>query len=106
MGSFVYQIGFLEWYRDKKFVSENRKLRSFLVTIFGHKCAVCGITDWLGKQIVLEVDHIDGDSGNTKIENVRLICPNCHSQTETYKGKNRGKGRHSRRMRYHAGKSY
>lgn len=43
--------------------------------------------------IPLEIDHIDGNSENNSEENLRLICPNCHSLTATYKGANRGKGR-------------
>lgn len=59
-----------------------------------------------GKDIVLELEHKDGNSQNNSKENVCLICPNCHSQTPTYKGKNKGNGRHSRRKRYAEGKSY
>lgn len=54
----------------------------------------------------LEVDHIDGDSNNNRPENLRLLCPNCHALTPTYKNRNKGHGRHKRRERYHAGKSY
>lgn len=69
-------------------------------------CWCCGITEWQGKGIVLELEHIDGDSSNNKEENLSLLCPNCHSQTKTYKGKNRGNGRHARRQRYAEGKSF
>lgn len=51
-------------------------------------CEVCGLDSWLGKDINCELDHIDGDRTNHKIENLRIICPNCHSQTETYRAKN------------------
>ncbi len=59
------------------------------------RCALCdndGI--WHGRPIPLEVDHIDGDWRNNRVENLRLLCPNCHSVTDTYRG--RGKGRASR----------
>lgn len=69
-------------------------------------CWECGITDWNGKPIVLELEHINGNSNDNSEENVSLLCPNCHSQTDTYKGKNRGNGRHDRRQRYAEGKSY
>ena len=69
-------------------------------------CWQCGITKWNGKDIVLELEHIDGNSENNTEENLSLLCPNCHSQTCTYKGKNAGNGRHSRRVRYANGKSY
>jgi len=59
----------------------------------GYKCAVCGITTHNNKPLVLECDHIDGNHKNNVPENLRLICPNCHSQTNTYKGRNRGNGR-------------
>ncbi|WP_207206678.1 HNH endonuclease [Nocardioides ganghwensis] len=52
------------------------------------------------------LDHIDGDSSNNRRENLRLVCPNCDSQLETYKARNRGKGRAWRRQRYAEGKSY
>lgn len=53
-----------------------------------HKCEKCGITEWLGNPAPLELDHIDGNRQNHKIENLRLLCPNCHSQTDTYRGRN------------------
>jgi len=56
-------------------------------------CSECGITEWNGKSIVLEVDHIDGRHSNNDISNLRLLCPNCHSQPPTYQVKNLGKGR-------------
>jgi len=51
------------------------------------KCSCCGIDNWQGKNITLELDHIDGCAYNCKIENLRLLCPNCHSQTDTFRGK-------------------
>lgn len=69
-------------------------------------CWECGITEWNQKPIVLELEHIDGNSTNDKKENLSLICPNCHSQTDTYKAKNKGNGRHYRRQRYAEGKSF
>ena len=70
------------------------------------KCAECGISDWNGKDITLELEHKDGNSENNSPKNLCLLCPNCHSQTPTYKAKNKGNGRHSRRERYKVGKSY
>lgn len=81
-------------------------IKRFLRENYGKKCSVCGIDSWNGKDIVLELEHKDGNSQNNSKENVCLICPNCHSQTPTYKGKNKGNGRHSRRKRYAEGKSY
>lgn len=56
--------------------------------------------------ISLEVHHIDGNPNNNILSNVILLCPNCHSQTETYKAKNIGNGRSYRRQRYKEGKSF
>jgi hypothetical protein len=68
-------------------------VRRYLRENKGYSCEVCDISEWNGKPIVLEVDHIDGNSLNNSPFNFRFICPNCHSQTPTYKGANRGKGR-------------
>lgn len=81
-------------------------LKRYLAETYGDVCAVCGINEWQGKPIVLELEHINGMSWDSNEDNVCLICPNCHSQTETYKGKNVGNGRHYRRVRYAEGKSY
>ena len=53
----------------------------------GEVCAVCGISEWLGADLVLQLDHADGDRGNNSLTNLRLLCPNCHSQTHTYCGR-------------------
>lgn len=53
-----------------------------------YKCEICGIKDWNDKRIGLEIDHIDGNSSNHFLNNLRVICPNCHSQTDTYKSRN------------------
>jgi 5-methylcytosine-specific restriction endonuclease McrA len=71
-------------------------IRACLIRNYGQKCLDCGLTEWRGKPIPVEVDHIDGNAGNNDITNLRLLCPNCHSITDTWKGKNRGKGRFSR----------
>lgn len=53
-----------------------------------NQCYVCNLFEWQGKPIALHLDHIDGDRKNNVIENLRILCPNCHSQTDTYCGKN------------------
>ncbi|MFF4258954.1 HNH endonuclease signature motif containing protein [Streptomyces sp. NPDC001663] len=56
------------------------------------RCSLCGTEAvWLGEPLPLEVDHIDGDWRNNRIENLRLLCPNCHSTTDTYRGRNKGR---------------
>lgn len=72
-------------------------VRRALAEKFGYTCSVCGIDSYNGKALILEVDHKDGDHKNNNIKNLRLICPNCHSQTETYKNRNKGKGRTNRK---------
>jgi len=56
----------------------------FLTKVKEYKCSICGISEWNNAKIVLHLDHIDGDNTNNLIHNLRLLCPNCHSQTETY----------------------
>lgn len=52
------------------------------------RCALCGAEGvWLGEHLPLEVDHIDGDWRNNRLENLRLLCPNCHSTTDRYRGR-------------------
>lgn len=54
-----------------------------------YKCAICGLTEWLNKPISLQLDHINGINNDHRIENLRFLCPNCHSQTDTFAGKNK-----------------
>lgn len=54
-----------------------------------YKCEKCECSgEWLGEEIILELDHIDGDRSNNELENLRFLCPNCHSQTSTFRGRN------------------
>ena len=72
----------------------------------GHKCQVCGISEWLGKPVLLILDHINGLSNDDRRENLQLVCSNCDATLPTYKNRNKGKGRASRRLRYKLGQSY
>lgn len=54
-----------------------------------YKCAVCGIDNWLGNPLSLQLHHINGINNDHRLSNLRFLCPNCHSQTETYAGKNK-----------------
>lgn len=51
-----------------------------------NKCELCGITEWLGKPIICQLHHINGDHSDNRLENLQILCPNCHSQTENYCG--------------------
>ena len=54
-----------------------------------NRCEVCAVTEWLGQPLQMELHHIDGDRTNHLLENLLMICPNCHSQTDTFRAKNR-----------------
>ena len=53
-----------------------------------YKCAICGISKWNNKTLSLELDHINGMNNDNRLENLRFLCPNCHSQTTTYGSRN------------------
>ena len=78
-----------EWVRGKD---------GYLANTNGYKCSVCNITEHNNIALILECDHIDGNHKNNNPTNLRLICPNCHSQTSTYKNKNKGNGRDYRKI--------
>lgn len=67
------------------------KLRLFKENIKKKKCECCGLTEWNRKPIPLELNHIDGDNVNNKLENLEILCPNCHAQTDNYRGKQKRK---------------
>lgn len=67
------------------------KLRLVKEGILEYKCKICGINEWMGKPISLQLDHQNGVHNDCRLENLRLLCPNCHSQTDTYGAKNRKK---------------
>jgi transposase-like protein len=53
-----------------------------------YRCALCGISEWQGRPLSLQIDHVNGKALDYRLENLRLLCPNCHSQTETFGGRN------------------
>lgn len=75
----------------KDYEYSSNKLRKRLINegIKEHKCECCGLNEWLGEPIPLELDHIDGDHYNNSLENLKILCPNCHAKTPTYRGKNK-----------------
>ena len=75
-------------------------IRRYLIETYGERCIICGwaeIHPITGK-VPVELDHINGNSDDNRENNVRLLCPNHHSLTSTFRNLNRGNGRKSRRM--------
>lgn len=68
--------------------THNTKLQLIRVGLLANRCAICSLSSWQGKPISLHLDHIDGNPTNNLISNLRILCPNCHSQTDTYCGRN------------------
>jgi len=66
----------------------NTKAMLYRLGLKENKCEVCGLSEWLGKPIQCELHHINGDSTDNRIENLQILCPNCHSQTDNFRGKN------------------
>jgi hypothetical protein len=55
------------------------------------ECEDCGISEWQGHPAPLQLEHVDGDNSNNRIENLRILCANCHALTPTFGGKNKGR---------------
>lgn len=72
--------------------SANVKEMTYRLKLKENKCECCGITKWQEKPIVCEMHHINGDSTDNRLENLQILCPNCHSQTDNFRSKNRTKG--------------
>lgn len=101
------------WRRDErwlKFLSGSdefygqthiRNFKTRLLALQNNKCAICNLPNqWNGKELKFVLDHIDGNSDNNIISNVRLICPNCDSQLSTFKSKNKTSARIGRHRYY------
>jgi DNA-binding transcriptional ArsR family regulator len=71
----------------------NLKRRLIEAGMLSASCERCGLGDWRGKPLVLELHHINGDGRDHRLGNLALLCPNCHSQTESWGGRNRRAGR-------------
>jgi len=91
-------------YKPFEELTSDSARRRALLRELGHICSVCTGSEWMGQPMPVELDHIDGDPGNNARSNCRLICPNCHAQTPTYKGRNRF--RLDENVRYGSRKQY
>ncbi len=80
----------LEEYLLKGTTIKSCKLKNLLLKhgLKQNKCEICGIETWNNQPLIMQLHHIDGDSTNNTLENLQMICPNCHSQTDNYCGKN------------------
>lgn len=69
---------------------QSNKIKGFLFknNLKEEKCEKCGIKDWFGISLVFECHHVDGDKYNNEIDNLKILCPNCHSTTDNFRGKN------------------
>ena len=86
-----------EYLKDNSIADGRRNMQSFKKFFLEeqkHKCSICGIEDtWQDKPITFVLDHVDGNADNNNRENLRLVCPNCDSQLDTYKSKNKNSAR-------------
>lgn len=84
-----YKYTFEEIFKENSKVSSSTRLRFIIENkIIEYKCFLCKIETWMDKKISLEHHHINGNPKDNRLENLMMLCPNCHSQTHNYKGKN------------------
>ena len=78
--------------------SHRLKLRLIREGYFEHKCYNCGLSNWLGEKMPIELEHIDGNNNNNNLSNLTIVCPNCHSLTDTYRGRKLKRADNPRRV--------
>jgi Zn finger protein HypA/HybF involved in hydrogenase expression len=82
----------IEYYLKSNFVVDRKYLKKRIINekLLDYKCQICCLDPiWNEKTLSLHLDHINGQNDDNRLENLRFLCPNCHSQTETYSGKSR-----------------
>lgn len=75
--------------KHPQFQSAKLKQKLFDAGLKKNICEICSVSEWNNKELVCELDHIDGDRTNHVFDNLRILCPNCHSQTNTFRFKKR-----------------
>lgn len=92
---------------DEVFIANSPEIRGpaiarrLVAKGWSYRCAVCGIAEWQEKSLVLHLDHINGIHNDNRYVNLRFLCPNCHSQTDTYCNRARGKASRASEPRGH-----
>lgn len=71
-------------FTNGSYKKRGKSTAKLLIALRGRKCEKCGCEEWLGQPINLQVHHIDGDRRNNELDNLMLLCPNCHSYTDSY----------------------
>ena len=74
--------------KDCKITRGSIKRRIISNNLFDYRCQICGIREWLGKRLSLRLDHINGVNNDNRLSNLRFLCPNCDSQSDTFCGRN------------------
>lgn len=69
--------------------SSNVKNLLYRLNLKQNKCEYCGVSEWNGKPLICELHHINGEPSDNRIENLQILCPNCHSQTENFRNRSR-----------------
>jgi hypothetical protein len=76
---------------DRKANRTHLKARLIAAGLKSNQCELCGISDWHGSPLSLQLHHMNGKGDDNRLENLHLLCPNCHSQTDTWGGRNRNR---------------
>jgi len=87
-GDLVYATTSEKFLVKGRYVGGHTLKKALLEQGVVYRCSGCGLTDWQGSSITLQVDHINGERLDNSLDNLRFLCPNCHSQTETFAGRN------------------